>query len=69
MGALAWQLRAAMSLVRFRMRQGEAAAEEPEVAAELAEARDCLHEVYGRFTEGFAFPDLQEAAALMGEAG
>jgi DNA-binding SARP family transcriptional activator/tetratricopeptide (TPR) repeat protein len=62
-GALAWELRAAMSLVRLHERQGEA------FAAELAEARQCLHEVYGRFTEGFAFPDLQEAAALIGEIG
>jgi tetratricopeptide (TPR) repeat protein len=59
-GALAWELRAAMSLVRLRERQGEAC------AAELAEARQCLREVYGRFTEGFDFPDLQDAAALIG---
>jgi hypothetical protein len=63
MGALAWQLRAAMSLVRLRLLQGEAN------AAELADARACLSEVYRRFTEGFEFPDLQEAAALIGEAG
>jgi DNA-binding SARP family transcriptional activator len=69
MGALAWQLRAAMSLVRFRMRQGEAAAAEPAVAADLEEARACLREVYGRFTKGFGLPDLQEAAQLIGEAG
>jgi tetratricopeptide (TPR) repeat protein len=60
-GALAWELRAAMSLVRLRQRPGAA------FAAELAEARQCLCEVYSRFTEGFAFPDLQEAAALIGE--
>ena len=59
-GALAWQLRAAMSLVRLRERQGEA------YARELAEARACLRDVYDRFTEGFAFPDLQDAAALIG---
>jgi len=35
-------------------------------AAELAEARNCLRHVYGRFTEGSAFADLQEAAALIG---
>jgi hypothetical protein len=63
MGALAWQLRAAMSLVRLRMRQGEA------YATELAEAQACLRDVYARFTEGSDFPDLQEAAALIGEAG
>lgn len=60
--ALTWELRAAMSIVRLRERQGEAC------ASELAEARAYLGEVYGRFTEGFAFPDLQEAAALMGDA-
>jgi hypothetical protein len=54
------ELRAAMSLVRLRERQGDA------YAAELAEARQCLTAVYGRFTEGFAFPDLQDAAALIG---
>jgi hypothetical protein len=59
-GALAWELRAAMSLVRLRERQGDA------FAAELAEARQRLREVYGRFTEGFDFPDLQDAAALIG---
>ena len=59
-GALAWELRAAMSIVRLRQRQGEA------YAAELAEARNCLADVYGRFTEGSTFPDLQDAAALIG---
>jgi hypothetical protein len=62
-GALAWQLRAAMSLVRLRERQGEAC------AGELAEARSCLRDLYARFTEGLAFPDLQEAAALIGDSG
>ena len=59
-GALAWELRAAMSLVRLRARQGACC------AAELAEARQSLADVVARFTEGFGFPDLQEAAALMG---
>jgi tetratricopeptide (TPR) repeat protein len=62
-GALAWELRATMSLVRLRQNQGQA------FAAELAKARQCLRKVYGRFTEGFAFPDLQEAAALIGGVG
>jgi len=75
-GALALELRAAMSLVRLRERQhgpssagcrGEAEGEGGACAAELAEARACLRALYGRFTEGFAFPDLQEAAALIGE--
>ena len=52
-----------------RQHQGEAAAAEPAVAADLEEARACLREVYGRFTEGFGLPDLQEAAQLIGEAG
>jgi tetratricopeptide (TPR) repeat protein len=70
-GALAWELRAAMSLVRLRERhhdpRSEAEWEGEGCAAELAQARDSLREVYGRFTEGFALPDLQEAAALIGE--
>jgi hypothetical protein len=52
---------AVASLVRLRQQQGAA------LAAELAEARLRLREVYTRFTEGFAFPDLREAAALIGE--
>ena len=64
-GALAWELRAAMSLVRLRARvrgerPGEASAEE------LAEARACLRSIFARFTEGFDFLDLQDAAALIG---
>jgi len=65
-GALAWELRAAKSLVRLRdslRSQGEGS------AADLAEARQSLTAVYRRFTEGFAFPDLQDAAALLGETG
>jgi hypothetical protein len=63
MGALAWELRAAMSLVRLRMRQGETH------AAELAEARQLLCDLYASFTEGFDFPDLRDAVALIGQAG
>jgi DNA-binding SARP family transcriptional activator/predicted ATPase len=63
MGALAWELRAAMSLVRLRKRQGEA------YVAELAEARKFMHNLHERFTEGFASPDLLDAAALISEAG
>jgi hypothetical protein len=62
-GALAWELRAAMSLVRLRERQGDG------FAAALAAARQSLREVYGRFTEGFDFPDLQDAAAWLGATG
>ena len=61
--ALNWELRAAMSLVRLRARQGVAC------AAERAEARSTLREVVARFTEGFSLPDLREAAALLSETG
>lgn len=54
------ELRAAMSLVRLHERQGAA------FVAELAEARECLAAAYGRFMEGFDFPDLQDAVALIG---
>ena len=50
-----------MSMVRLRQRQG--------CAAELADVRSRLRNVYERFTEGFAFPDLQDAASLIREAG
>ncbi len=59
-GALAWELRAAMSIVRLRQRQGQ------EYTEELAKARACLRSIYARFTEGFAYPDLEEAAVLIG---
>ena len=59
-GALAWELRAAMSIVRLRQRQGQGYTEE------LAKARACLRSIYARFTEGFAYPDLEEAAVLIG---
>jgi len=62
-GALAWELRVAMSLVRLRERQPSQGVS---CDSELAQARERLREVYGQFTEGFAFPDLQEAAALIG---
>jgi tetratricopeptide (TPR) repeat protein len=58
--ALAWELRAAMSIVRLRQRQGQGHAKE------LVEARSCLRDVYGRFTEGFTFPDPLDAAVLIG---
>jgi hypothetical protein len=62
-GALAWELRTAMSLVRLRVSQGEAC------AVELAEACKLLGDLYNRFTEGFTFPDLQEAAILISGTG
>ena len=49
-GALAWELRAAMSLVRLRERQGEAYAEE------LAEARRCLAERVRAVHRGVRLP-------------
>ena len=48
-----------MSLVRLRVRQGNGYAEE------LAGAAVRLQALYAHFTEGFAFADLQEAAALI----
>ncbi len=61
-GAPVWELRAAMSLVRLLQRQAAGC------ASDLAGARRLLREVYGRFTEGFGFPDLQDAARLLDEA-
>ena len=49
-----WELRAAVSLARFRRDQGR-----------HAEARDLLAPVYGWFTEGFDTPDLKEAKAVL----
>ena len=53
-GALSWELRAATSLARLlRGRCGS------------IEARELLGPVYGRFTEGFATADLQQAKNLL----
>jgi len=59
-GALAWELRAAMSLARLAARRGDAH------AVEQAAAQAGLRSVVARFPEGFSFPDRVEAAALMG---
>ena len=64
-GAPAWELRAAMSLVRVRARVSTERLRQASIG-ELAEARACLRNIYARFTEGFDFPDLQDAAALVG---
>jgi predicted ATPase len=48
--ARALELRAALSLSRLWQQQGQ-----------REQARQLLTEVYGRFTEGFETPDLQEA--------
>ena len=53
-GAKLWELRAAGSLSRLWRDQGR-----------RAEAHDLLAPVYGRFTEGFATPDLIEAKELL----
>jgi predicted ATPase len=53
-GALFWELRAAMSLARLRMRQDR-----------REEARQALAPVYDRFTEGFETADLRSARAML----
>ena len=53
-----WELRAARDLARLCRDQGR-----------LAEARRLLAPVYASFTEGFSFPDLVEARALLDELG
>ena len=52
-----------MSIVRLRQRQGQGYTEE------LVKAHACLSSIYARFTEGFAYPDLEEAAVLIGDSG
>jgi hypothetical protein len=54
--ALAWELRAAMTLARLRMKQGRG-----------PEGRELVSSVYARFTEGFETCDL-EAARRLGAA-
>ena len=53
-GAMSWELRAALSLARLRVRQGRA-----------DNARDILAPVYDRFTEGFETADLRAAKAVL----
>ncbi len=53
-----FELRAARDLARLRRDQGR-----------VAEARGLLAPVYAAFTEGFTFPDLVEARALLDELG
>lgn len=55
-GALAWELRSACSLARLRWDLGR-----------TREARETLEQVYHRFSEGFATPDLLEAKQLLDE--
>jgi len=54
--ALAWELRAAMSLARLLRNQGR-----------HADSIACLEPVYGRFTEGFGTADLIAAKQLLDE--
>jgi predicted ATPase len=56
-GALAWELRTAMSLARLRKQQ-----------ARSVEGMEQLQSVYNRFTEGFDTPDLVAARALLEDA-
>jgi class 3 adenylate cyclase/predicted ATPase len=51
-----WELRASTSLARLWRNQGK-----------LEEARDLLAPVYDWFTEGFDFPDLENARSLLAE--
>jgi predicted ATPase len=53
-GALFWELRIALSVVRLRVRQGR-----------HDEARATLASVYDRFTEGFATADMQAARTML----
>lgn len=53
-GALAWELRSAVSLARLWQRRGQDQA-----------AADVLGPVYRRFSEGFDTPDLKQADALL----
>jgi predicted ATPase len=55
-GARLFELRATVSLARLLKQQGK-----------IEEARPMLAEIYGWFTEGFEFPDLKDAKALLDE--
>ena len=55
-GALSWELRSAVSLLRLRRRHGDDA-----VGAETL-----LASVYARFREGFSTADMKDARALLG---
>jgi predicted ATPase/DNA-binding winged helix-turn-helix (wHTH) protein len=57
-GALFWELRAAMSLARLRVRQDR-----------HNDARQVLAPVYDRFTEGFETADLRSAKAILESCG
>ena len=53
-GALLWELRAALSLARLRVRQDR-----------HGDGRQLLTPIYDRFTEGYETPDLKSARAML----
>jgi predicted ATPase len=53
-GALAWELRSATSLAQLWQRQSRS-----------QEALDLLTQIYQRFTEGYATPDLRKVRLLI----
>jgi predicted ATPase len=55
-GALAWELRTAISLAHLRQDQGR-----------VGEAYDLLRSVHGRFSEGYGTRDLKAAKSLLDE--
>ena len=57
-GALFWELKAALSLARLRVRQGRP-----------ADAQDLLAPVYDRLTEGFDAADLRAAKEILESSG
>jgi predicted ATPase len=52
--ALSWELRAALSLTRLRIKQGR-----------RSEGRELLEPAYHKFTEGFATLDMRSAQAIL----
>jgi len=57
-GALAWELRTAMTLARLRVKQGRG-----------PEGRELVSGLYARFTEGFETRDLKAATELLATLG
>jgi predicted ATPase/DNA-binding winged helix-turn-helix (wHTH) protein len=57
-GALAWELRTAMSIASLQRKQRR-----------TEQARQVLHAAYARFTEGFETADLKRAKELLDELG
>ena len=65
-GALAWELRTATSMVRLWEREGDGTPERGTRSGTGGRA-SLPGEVYARYTEGFAFPDRQDAVVSIGE--